>query len=239
MDAKVLEKFWANIEKLDNGCWQWTGPLDKTKLPVIRTIDDNGKFKESSPRRTSLIIHGVELTKSDRALPKCGNKLCVSPEHLVIGDEAHFWMHVDKSGGDDACWLWIGGKDKDDYGKFNTKHNKVTTYYRAHQYAYILVNGSIPDGMCICHMCDNPPCVNIKHLFLGSNKDNNNDCVSKNRNAKGETSGMHKLTEEQVKEIRELNLTNNYTYDQIAEKYNVSHSTINSIVNNQTWKHVK
>jgi len=63
MDAKVEEKFWTNIQKLDNGCWIWIGPLDKSKLPVIRTIDDNGKFKESSPRRTSLLLHGIELIK--------------------------------------------------------------------------------------------------------------------------------------------------------------------------------
>ncbi len=77
----------------------------------------------------------------------------------------------------DGCHLWQGYKDKDGYGRFRLLNKKET----ASRIAYRISFGSIPKGMLICHTCDNPPCVNPKHLFIGTYKDNAVDRESKNR----------------------------------------------------------
>jgi HNH endonuclease len=99
------------------------------------------------------------------------------------------------------CVIWSKGKSPDGYGKVKVRGKT----WRAHRYAYFLKNGPIPDGMWVLHKCDNPLCVNVDHLFLGTVRDNWDDCLSKGRYhaAKGEDSGQSKLTETQVLSIRE------------------------------------
>lgn len=91
--------------------------------------------------------------------------------------------------------------------------------------------GEIPDGMLVCHKCDNRQCVNPEHLFLGTNRQNMLDACGKHRIAFGKRNGSTKLTEEQVTEIRESNL-NQYA---LAEKYGVGQSTIRDIKLGMTW----
>ena len=86
-----------------------------------------------------------------------------------------FWSWVDK-GDEDDCWEWKGGKTEG-YGQLN--YHGVQS--RAHRIAWELKNGEIPDGMYICHSCDNPSCCNPNHLFMGTAKDNTDDCISKDR----------------------------------------------------------
>jgi len=88
-----------------------------------------------------------------------------------------FWSKVDRSGGCDACWQWVGKKDKRGYGKVCIGCKDVLT----HRLAYILTKGSIPKEMVICHTCDNPPCCNPKHLSAGTHKDNVADAIAKGR----------------------------------------------------------
>src|SRR5208282_3255533 len=84
------------------------------------------------------------------------------------------------------------------------------------------VNGFIPEGIHLLHRCDTPACINIEHFFLGTNQDNINDKIFKDRQSKGETNGRHKLTEEQVLQIRkELG-----SQEFIAKKYGVSRREI-------------
>lgn len=92
-------------------------------------------------------------------------------------EEFRFWFRVDKSG---DCWTWSAarGAGKFDYGYFWTDGKKLV---KAHRYAYALANGPIPEGMVICHRCDNPPCVRPDHLFLGTQKDNIHDMDAKGR----------------------------------------------------------
>lgn len=84
-----------------------------------------------------------------------------------------FWSKVDRSGGPDACWQWLGFRDRIGYGHFSHK--------LAHRIAWIARFGGIPEGQQVLHHCDNPPCCNSRHLFLGTQADNMRDCVAKGR----------------------------------------------------------
>ncbi len=98
---------------------------------------------------------------------------------LTKSDRDRFWSKVRQSGG---CWIWTAGLSKSGYGKFAPSHRQTVG---AHRVSYELFNGEIPDGMCVLHRCDNPPCVNPHHLFLGTQVDNVADRNSKNRQARG------------------------------------------------------
>lgn len=119
-----------------------------------------------------------------------------------------------------------------------------------HRYAWERVHGKIPDGICVCHKCDNPKCVNIDHLFIGTRYDNNHDRSLKNRSGKrvftdeeryryscinsGGKNNSAKLTEEQVIQIK--NLRGKCTRKEIAKKFNVSLACIKDIFGGKTWK---
>lgn len=85
----------------------------------------------------------------------------------------HFWSRVDNTG---ECWLWTGSQ-RDGYGRLLFQGR----FKLAHRVAWELTNGPIPDGLYVCHTCDNPPCVRPAHLFVGSQQDNLNDMVAKGR----------------------------------------------------------
>lgn len=89
----------------------------------------------------------------------------------------YFWKRVDKSPHPKGCWLWTGSKNRQGYGEtmFRKRH------LRANRVAYELANGPIPEGLMVLHSCDNPPCVNPDHLFLGTGTDNMQDCIRKGR----------------------------------------------------------
>ncbi len=92
--------------------------------------------------------------------------------------EARFWEKVDRSGGPDACWPRTGWHDRIGYGRFRIGDQQLL----AHRVAWMLDTGElIPEGMCVLHHCDNPPCCNRRHLFLGTQADNMADCVKKGR----------------------------------------------------------
>lgn len=145
-----------------------------------------------------------------------------------------FWKKVDIKGPDD-CWNWLSTKNELGYGfyRFNKKFNK------SHRLSYIFTFGEIPEGLCVCHKCDNPSCVNPNHLFLGTMKDNTQDMIKKGRAIirKGEKHHKAKLTEEQVLEIRCL-YKQGISQKDLAFKYNISIPTISQIINNILWKHI-
>jgi hypothetical protein len=85
-----------------------------------------------------------------------------------------FWEKVDKSG---DCWLWTGHRGCKGYGAAWAEGR----HQAAHRVSWELAFGAIPDGLHVLHHCDNPPCVNPDHLWLGTNSDNQRDCVAKGR----------------------------------------------------------
>lgn len=92
-----------------------------------------------------------------------------------------FWRRVKKTRG---CWLWTGAKTRGNYGELVHVVNRKQTGWRAHRLSWVLNKGEIPDGLQVLHRCDNPPCVNPEHLFLGTQHDNITDMWLKGRQAK-------------------------------------------------------
>jgi hypothetical protein len=133
-----------------------------------------------------------------------------------------------------GCWVWQKGKDKDGYGQFSFRDRN----YRAHRVSYRLYIGPIPKGMQVLHRCENPPCVNPSHLFLGDNAINTADKVQKNRQLKGESHPESKLTEDQVREIKKR-LFGIETISDITRDYPVDRKVVSGIKAGTRWKHIK
>ena len=108
----------------------------------------------------------------------------------------------------------------------------------AHRISWMLRFGDIPEGICVCHACDNPSCVNYEHLFIGSHTDNMRDMQAKKRAAdtSRERNGRTKLSGEEVSEIRKLYATGKFRQQDLAEIYGVNQTNIGFIVRQETWR---
>lgn len=147
-----------------------------------------------------------------------------------LAQTERFWSFVDKS---NLCWEWKGVATRR-YATFRTDSGR---YVGAHRFSWELANGPIPDGLFVCHTCDNPTCVNPEHLFLGTPKQNMADMVAKGRcgnrgrgaRSRGEEHGQAKLSDSDVAEVRRLYAAGS-SQDQIAKTFSVSQRHVSRIV---------
>lgn len=179
----------------------------------------------------SFVVHASEAT--DRRGIFCSNE-CHRLFRYGTFDE-RFWKKVAKGGADD-CWEWAAARYRSGYGKFGIDN----TVHPAHRVAWQIVNGPIPDGLEVCHDCDNPPCVNPAHLFLATHLENMHDRDRKGRHSSGERprGQRHyaaKLTEDAVRHIRRCTHAD---AEWLATHYGVSPNTVLGILYRMSWRHI-
>jgi hypothetical protein len=145
------------------------------------------------------------------------------PSGEAEGVAAKFWARIDTSD-PNGCWPWKGPFNSGGYGHFQEGRRGPMT--RAHRRAYQLAKGPIPDGLLVCHTCDNPPCCNPAHLWLGTSADNKKDAISKGRavnppTLRGEKNGASRITDKQRAELISDRLSG-MTYREIGDRHCLS-----------------
>lgn len=153
--------------------------------------------------------------------------------HSKKSSENIFWSNVFKREVNE-CWIYKKCISTWGYGRLVIDKKFIF----AHRFSYELYYSPIPEGMFVCHKCDNPPCVNPSHLFLGTCADNNLDKLNKNRTKRGSSHWKSKLNVTQVSSIRE-ELKNGATGYELAKKYSVHPQTIYSIKYKDNWTWLK
>jgi len=149
-------------------------------------------------------------------------------------EHGRFWEKVIKAG---DCWNWTGATNGIGYGRLGHRGKQVS----AHRFSYELVYGRIPDGMLVCHHCDNPGCVRPSHLFLGTNSDNMKDSVAKGRykapDTRGELSGNSRIAENDVHEIRRL-YSLGVTQELLGRMWKITQQHVSNVVTKKNWAHI-
>ena len=204
-------------------------------------------------KTNKLIFHCLSCDKRMETVPSRPRKYCsyeCREEHKrggMAGLCAKFWSRVRK-GEPDQCWLWLtGGVPETGYGLFSINGKRMGS----HRFAKSLIEGrELKAEEFVCHTCDNPPCVNPAHLFLSTNKGNQEDLVKKGKSKKGEQINTAKLKEGDVQWIRmtyqrskeEMKAKGKIRVakglvTKLAKKFGVHVGTIGKIVRGNHWKH--
>ena len=134
----------------------------------------------------------------------------------------------------EGCWIWRGAPDCDGYGIITSGGKNIL----AHRFSYTFHIGPIPEGLLVCHKCDNRICVRPDHLFTGTVQDNNKDRDQKGRcrggGHPGERCGHAKLKNQDIIEIRKSSATQK----ELAARFGVVQSCVHKIKRGLTWRHL-
>ena len=153
--------------------------------------------------------------------------------------EERFWEKVAIQRAED-CWLWMANKNNKGYGMFGLG-SAVLGKGLAHRTSYELAFGKIPKGSWVLHRCDNPACVNPRHLFLGTPKDNVADMDAKGRRVlsgfKGEQIGTSKFTAAEITAMRQAYVAGEKAAH-IADRFGMKRSAISDVLGGRSWKHI-
>lgn len=144
---------------------------------------------------------------------------------------------------DNGCWEFMGARNESGYGIIGLG-GRGSGVDRAHRIVYRELVGPIPDGMFVCHRCDNPPCCNPEHLFLGTPAENHADMSGKGRGSNpprnphlvGEAHYASKLTLEIVRRCRVEHAAGRSVYS-MAKELGLSHACVSKAVKGESWKH--
>jgi hypothetical protein len=157
--------------------------------------------------------------------------------------EDRFWSKADRSGGPDACWLWMGARDLRGYGRFAFEGRNA----HAHKVALLLSGATFPVRAYACHHCDVKACVNPRHLYVGTHQTNMRDMAARGRAffqahpervPRGERHSKARLTDEAVRAIRARYASGGITQRRLAAEYGVHLMTVARAIRRVSWTHV-
>lgn len=136
-----------------------------------------------------------------------------------------------------VCWEWNNKRRPAGYGMFYFRGK----WFSAHRISFQIVKGDIPDGLFVCHSCDNKSCINPAHLFLGTNRDNILDAVKKGIHGKN----LHRGTRHYRSLVQETDIilirrlaAKRFSHGQIADLFDMTRRNVTKIVNRANWKHI-
>jgi hypothetical protein len=159
-----------------------------------------------------------------------------TPPHRVRKLPLHLYLETrTRVDAETGCWSWITPhKTGWSTARHTTLPNGTASIGAASWFCFF---GPIPEGLMVCHECDNGHCGNPEHLFLGTDAENARDCVIKGRNSFGEKHPAAKLTSEAVLKMKKLRAAG-ATYEKLAQSFGLSMSNVWNAVNGKSWKHL-
>lgn len=148
-------------------------------------------------------------------------------------EDIYNWLFDTTTITENGCWEYTRSKFPNGYGQVRYFDKGMG----AHRLSYMICHGEIPSGKMVLHSCDNKPCINPSHLFLGTAKDNKHDSMNKDRHAYGSKIGISKLDVDSVSVVRQL-LNEGLTKGQVAKRLGIGRTTVFNIEARNTWRHI-